>query len=103
MNRFDSTGHPLFLPSLAYIDADGEQRFYGEWVPCTIDHYYTLARSDLSAIYATRTDPGQVVMTSWCDRDSGVPTVAAVDHWFYGKRQPSEFFRIAPTSLTPGA
>lgn len=82
------------LPAWEVLDGDDEVVATGEWRPSTLEDYWGVVHGDETVkVYATRTDPGVVIMTSWCTPE-GVPLVAAVDLWNGGEKAASEFFRF---------
>lgn len=79
----------------------------GAWVESDVDTYWRSLHPNLdaevnpdAAVYATNTRPGDIIMTSWCDRTTGIPTVGAVDLWRGDEKQPSEFYRFAPAPVS---
>lgn len=82
------------LPPWAELDEDDNVVAWGDWHPTTAADYWTVVQSESVNVYASRTEPGRVVMTSWCKPDDGVPVVAAVDLWNGDERVPTWFYRF---------
>lgn len=82
------------LPPWAVMDEDDNIVRWGDWRPSTAIDYWTVVHGGDVNVYASRTEPGRVVMTSWCGED-GVPLVAAVDLWAGdATRHPTWFYRF---------